>query len=108
MLISITLTQILEHGNPKLKTATFSNYDLRWEWYPKSNKQNEMLNAAFFYKKGKDLIEAFTLNDQNSQSGNQLMFKNSQEADFYGVELDDKEKTRISFHPAFCAGSPSS
>jgi TonB-dependent receptor len=82
------ITQILEHGNPALQTATFSNYDLRWEWYPKSNKQNEMLNAAFFYKKGKDLIEAFTLNDQNSQSGNQLMFKNSQEADFYGVELE--------------------
>jgi TonB-dependent receptor len=82
------ITQILEHGNPDLKTATFSNYDLRWEWYPESNKQNEMLNAGFFYKKGKNLIEAFTLNDQNSQSGNQLMFKNSQEADFYGVELE--------------------
>lgn len=81
-------TQILEHGNPDLKTATFSNYDLRWEWYPKSNKQNEMLTAGFFYKKGKDLIEAFTLNDRNSQSGNQLVFKNSKEADFYGVELE--------------------
>lgn len=82
------ITQILEHGNPNLKTATFSNYDLRWEWYPQSNKQNEMISAGFFYKKGKDLIEAFTLNDQNSQSGNQLMFKNSKEADFYGVELE--------------------
>lgn len=82
------ITQILEHGNPRLKTATFSNYDLRWEWYPQSNKQNEMLSAGFFYKKGKNLIESFTLNDQNSQAGNQLMFNNSKEADFYGVELE--------------------
>lgn len=81
-------TQILEWGNPDLKTATFSNYDLRWEWYPRSNKQNEMLSLGFFYKKGKDLIEAFTVNDINSQSGNQLLFKNSREADFYGVEVD--------------------
>ncbi|AXY74372.1 TonB-dependent receptor [Paraflavitalea soli] len=82
------ITQILELGNPKLKTATFTNYDLRWEWYPQSNKQNEMLSAGFFYKKGKNLIESFTLNDQNSQSGNILMFNNSKEADFYGVELE--------------------
>jgi TonB-dependent receptor len=81
-------TQILEYGNPGLKTATFSNYDLRWEWYPQSNKQNEMVSLGLFYKKGKDLIEAFTVNDYNSQSGNQLLFKNSKEADFYGVELD--------------------
>lgn len=93
-------TQILEHGNPNLKTATFSNYDLRWEWYPKSNKQNEMLSAGFFHKKGKDLIEAFTLNDQNAQSGNQLVFKNSKEADFYGVELDIRKNLDF-FHSRF-------
>lgn len=81
-------TQILEWGNPDLQTATFSNYDLRWEWYPPGNKQNEMLSLGLFYKRGKNLIEAFTVNDQNSQSGNQLLFKNSKEADFYGVELD--------------------
>ena len=81
-------TQILEYGNPALKTATFSNYDLRWEWYPASRKQNEMLTLGFFYKKGKDLIEAFTVNDYNSSQGNQLIFSNSKEASFYGIEME--------------------
>lgn len=81
-------TQILEYGNPSLKTATFSNYDVRWEFYPVSRRQNEMLSLGFFYKKGKDLIEAFTVNDYNSQQGNQLLFKNSKEASFYGIEME--------------------
>lgn len=82
------LTGIYEYGNPALKTATFDNYDLRWEFYPLSRLQNEMINAGLFYKYAKDPIEAFTINDKNSQAGNQLLFKNSEHAYVYGAEAE--------------------
>jgi TonB-dependent receptor len=41
-------------GNPDLRRALISNYDVRWEWFPSSS---EVLAASFFYKDFQDPIE---------------------------------------------------
>ncbi len=41
-------------GNPNLKRALISNYDVRWEWFPTSS---EVIAASFFYKDFQDPIE---------------------------------------------------
>lgn len=82
------ITGIYEYGNPELKTASFDNGDLRWEYYLPGRLKNEMISLGVFYKYARDPIEAFTLNDKNSQGGNQLLYKNSEHAHFYGAEAE--------------------
>ena len=41
-------------GNPLIKNASYQNFDMRIEWFPKSD---EVLAASFFYKTADDVIE---------------------------------------------------
>ncbi|KXK57982.1 MAG: TonB-dependent receptor [Chlorobi bacterium] len=46
------------YGNPSLVRTQITNYDLRWEWFPRGN---EVIAASFFYKDFKNPIEQFYL-----------------------------------------------
>lgn len=73
-------------GNPDLKRALITSYDLRWEWFL---SPEEILSVSLFYKDIEDPIERIrfpTAND-NFQSS----FQNSLEAQNYGVELEARK-----------------
>ncbi len=83
------MNDVVVTGNPSLVTAKIDNYDLRFEWYPRSHP-GEMINAGVFYKKIKNPIEQV----RNDQSGEvifmptSISYWNADEAVVYGVEAE--------------------
>jgi hypothetical protein len=87
-------------GNPALVSATIDNYDLRMEFYPKSSRQNELLNAGVFYKKLQDPIERIRAAVQATSgpgSFTSISFNNAISATVYGVEAEIRKN--LSFIP---------
>ena len=73
---------LITFGNPDLRRALIQNYDLRWEWYPRSG---EVLSLAVFAKQFHDPIErVFVIQTGALANG----FVNAKKADNYGVELE--------------------
>jgi outer membrane receptor protein involved in Fe transport len=73
---------LITFGNPDLQRALIQNYDLRWEWYPRSG---EVLSLAVFAKQFRDPIErVFVIQTGALANG----FVNAEKADNYGVELE--------------------
>ncbi len=74
------------YGNPKLKSAYISNYDMRYEWYP---RQGEMISVAGFYKKFTNPIETFLW-----ESGTTYDYfpDNTEEAHSQGIEIDVRKR----------------
>lgn len=70
------------YGNPNLKSAYIQNVDFRYEFYL---SESEMINMGVFYKKFTNPIEAVSI---NAGSGKNISFKNAENAESYGVELD--------------------
>jgi len=69
-------------GNEALRRALIQNYDLRWEWYPRST---EVLSIGLFAKRFDDPIERIYL----ATSGTRLVtFVNAEAATNYGIELE--------------------
>ena len=68
-------------GNPALRQAEITNYDLRWEWYP---GQFQSFSIAAFYKEFTDPIEKII------QPGafNVTTLSNAEGAENLGVEAD--------------------
>jgi outer membrane receptor protein involved in Fe transport len=73
---------LITFGNPDLRRARIQNYDLRWEWYPRSG---EVLSVALFVKRFKDPIERVFVNQTGALANS---FVNAEKADNYGVELE--------------------
>ena len=80
---SIINEEYKERGNPDLKHTTADNFDLRYEYFPRSSEQYMI---GFFYKKIKDPIE-FGFKSYNSQD---LFYMpmNYGDANNYGIEVD--------------------
>jgi outer membrane receptor protein involved in Fe transport len=72
-------------GNPDLKRALITNYDVRWEWFPSTS---EVLAASFFYKDFQDPIE------RTVQATAQLRtsFTNAEGARNAGIELEARKQ----------------
>jgi len=70
-------------GNPFLKRTSVSNFDMRYELYP---KVGELLTAGIFYKKFRNPIEQIF----NGAGGGASTFTyaNAREANSFGVELE--------------------
>lgn len=74
-------------GNPQLKRTKISNFDVRFEKYPKAG---EVFTAALFYKSFKDPIEQ--LFNEGSGGASTFSFQNPQQATAYGVEVEFRKK----------------
>lgn len=73
-------------GSPNLKRTLIQNYDLRWEWYPRTG---ELLAASAYYKNFNDpIVTAFV-----PESANPLIrYINVDQATVYGLELELRKK----------------
>lgn len=89
---------IAYEGNTKLHPVVIDNYDIRFEWYPKSMLKNEMFNFGFFYKKLDAPIEQ-VLNRENFFESfiNTITFVNSGPTKVYGLEAEIRKS--LSFIP---------
>ncbi len=67
------------NGNPELTRTRINNFDLRWEFFPKSG---EILAVSGFYKKFENPIEqVFRFGNDN------VIWQNVEKATVYGIEL---------------------
>jgi len=68
-------------GNPNLKMTSVSNYDLRWEWYPRSGY---ILAVGAFYKELSQPIEQAYV----TLGGDKIIYNNREAATVQGIELE--------------------
>ncbi|HEX7337203.1 MAG TPA: TonB-dependent receptor [Gemmatimonadales bacterium] len=73
---------VITFGDTTLQRALIQNYDLRWEWYPRSG---EVLSVAVFAKRFKDPIERVFVNQTGALANS---FRNAESAENYGIELE--------------------
>ena len=73
---------LITFGNPDLQRALIQNYDVRWEWYPRSG---EVLSVAVFAKQFDDPIERVLVVQTGALANG---FVNAEKADNYGLELE--------------------
>lgn len=78
-------------GNPNLKVADVTNYDIRWEKY---FSDNETISIALFYKDMEDPIERVVLPASGTVS-NSRTFQNAESAEIYGIEVDGRKDIPI-------------
>ncbi len=78
-------------GNPALLRTKITNLDLRYELYQRAG---EMFTVGAFYKHFKNPIE-----QQMEQGGQYLTFRNADQANSYGAELELRKK--LDFVDAF-------
>ncbi len=71
-------------GNPFLTTTDIQNYDLRWEFFPRSG---EVMAVSAFYKFFDHPIERFLLPSGSSQAGDPVPV-NGDQATNYGLEFE--------------------
>ena len=71
-----------ERGNPDLKHTVAHNFDIRYEYFPRSSEQ---LMAGLFYKKINDPIEMGTISEGQGSFYKPLNFG---AANNYGLEID--------------------
>jgi outer membrane receptor protein involved in Fe transport len=75
----------INSGNPNLKFATNSNFDLRFEHYPSNS---EFISAALFYKEFNNPIEPYFVPGVGSGGTRSFAPGNALGAKSYGVEFD--------------------
>ena len=74
-------------GNPQLKRTKVSNFDLRYELYPKAG---EVFTAGIFYKRFKDPIEQ--LFNEGIGGASTFSYQNADQATAYGAEVELRKK----------------
>lgn len=74
-------------GNPALKRTKISNFDLRYEFYPKAG---EVLTIGAFYKNFNDPIEQ--LFNEGAGGSSTFSYQNAKEANTYGAEIEIRKK----------------
>jgi TonB-dependent receptor len=82
-------------GNTGLLRTKVSNFDLRYELYPKAG---ELFTVGFFYKYFKNPIEVY-FNASSGASSSTYNFINAKEANSFGAELEFRKK--LDFSEAF-------
>ncbi len=73
----------LVQGNVDLKRAIITNYDLRYEYYP---KPGELLAVGLFYKSFQDPIEEVLISSSGFEPTRS--FQNAEKANNYGLEIE--------------------
>ncbi len=76
-------------GNPALKTPSIENYDLSWEFYPRSG---ENITFGAFYKKFTNPIEVYFIPGVGSGGTRSFTWGNAPEAINYGFEIEIRKK----------------
>jgi TonB-dependent receptor len=71
-------------GNPQLQRTLIDNYDLRWEWYPRSG---EILAISGFYKNLKNPIEKVIISVHG-----EYQYQNVEEAQIIGAEFEIRKQ----------------
>jgi TonB-dependent receptor len=74
-------------GNPSLKRTKVTNFDLRYELYPKAG---EVLTIGAFYKKFDNAIEQFL--NGNGGGSSTFTYLNAKEATSFGAEIELRKK----------------
>jgi TonB-dependent receptor len=82
-------------GNTGLERTKVSNFDLRYELYPRAG---ELFTLGVFYKYFKSPIEVY-FNASSGASSSTYNFINAQEANSFGAELEFRKK--LDFNEAF-------
>lgn len=72
------------YGNPDLTQTNITNYDLRFEVYPKGS---QMFSVGLFYKHFKNPIELF----YRLVDANEVFYNNAPEANLYGIEVEGRK-----------------
>ena len=72
------------YGNPNLTQTNITNYDLRFETYPKGG---QMFSVGLFYKHFKQPIELF----YRLVDANEVFYQNAPEANLYGIEVEGRK-----------------
>lgn len=75
-------------GNNLLRPAEVKNYDMRIEWYPKDNKNAEVLSVGAFHKKLKSPIERMIYRSLYFGGPATVSFGNADQATVNGIELE--------------------
>jgi hypothetical protein len=75
-------------GNKKLQRTKVTNFDLRYELYPRAG---ELFTIGVFYKYFKDPIELY-FNTSGAGSSNTFNFANVDHAQGYGIEFEARKK----------------
>lgn len=74
-------------GNPNLERTKISNFDLRYELYPKAG---EVFTAGVFYKNFKKPIEQMF--NEGSGGASTFSYQNPEKATSYGMEVELRKK----------------
>lgn len=74
-------------GNPQLRRTKISNFDIRYEKYPRAG---EVFTVALFYKFFQDPIEQ--LFNEGSGGASTFSFQNPARATAYGIEIEFRKK----------------
>jgi TonB-dependent receptor len=82
-------------GNPSLQRTKITNFDLRYEIYPRAG---ELITLGVFYKHFNNPIELF-FNQSGVGTSSTFNYLNAEKATGYGVELEIRKK--LDFNPAF-------
>src|SRR5699024_6017615 len=72
------------YGNPDLKQTRITNYDLRFESYPRGG---ELFAVSSFYNQFEHPIELF----YQLTEANEVFYDNAPEANLYGVEVEGRK-----------------
>ncbi|MEO0557218.1 MAG: TonB-dependent receptor [Bacteroidota bacterium] len=83
-------------GNPTLERSLISNLDLRWEWF---TRPGEVLAVSVYGKRIANPIELAIVN-----TNGQLVYRNVDEADIAGVEIEARQ--RVAALLPFAANAP--
>jgi len=78
-------------GNPDLGRTLISNFDLRWEWFPRAG---EVVALSLYYKNMEDPIERAFIGS-SSNTGQQLTWQNVEQADVSGAEVEVRKRLDI-------------
>lgn len=77
-------------GDTNLTHTLIDNYDMRWEWYPRTG---ELLAVSLFYKNFRDPIEKVLIGDNASTS-----WANASRATVRGLELEWRKQLDFAWH----------
>ena len=76
-------------GNPDLRRALIQNFDLRWEWYPRTG---EVLSLGVFAKQFDDPIEKVII---QAAGTNTLSYVNAEKAEQLRRRAGGPEESRF-------------
>jgi outer membrane receptor for ferrienterochelin and colicin len=93
----------LIYGSSEVVSAMIDNFDLRAEWYPQSQANNEVINLGFFYKGIQHPIERLRseLTIPDASNFTIISFGNADRARVYGIEGELRKNLSFINHPLF-------